>query len=387
MKNRLCREAESARLTAMKRKNPFVVYGYEGPDTFCDRKAETEQLKAAVENGRNVTLLAERRIGKTGLIRHFFDVLRREGHRAMVYVDIFATTDLLEFTSQFASAVVGSMDTRLDKAVVAASRFFKSFRPQIAVDPATGAPSFSFGLEPRNVETTLKECFDYLRERGDCVVAIDEFQQIGRYPETGTEALLRSYVQFLPNARFIFAGSRHHMMTEMFSSAKRPFFHSTQTLPLERIDPDVYFEFARRKMSAVSDLSREAFDRAYGLFDGITWYVQAVLNRMYERKSSSAGDVGPIVEDLLREKTWEYDALLKSLPAGSTRLLKAVAAAGRARAVTGAGFMAAHSLRGASSVSLSLKKLLEDELLYETEDGYVVYDRLFGLWLSRLPRQ
>ena len=371
----------------MKRGNPFVVYGYEGPDTFCDRKAETEKLKAAVENGRNITLLAERRIGKTGLIRHFFDGLRREGRRATVYVDIFATADLLEFTSQFASAVVGSMDTRLDKAVVAASRFFKSFRPQITVDPATGAPSFSFGLEPRNVETTLKECFDYLRGRGDCVVAIDEFQQIGRYPETGTEALLRSYVQFLPNARFIFAGSRHHMMTEMFSSAKRPFFHSTQTLPLERIDPDVYFEFARRKMSAVSDLSREAFDRAYGLFDGITWYVQAVLNRMYERKSSSAGDVGPIVEDLLREKTWEYDALLKSLPAGSTRLLKAVAAAGRARAVTGAGFMAAHSLRGASSVSLSLKKLLEDELLYETEDGYVVYDRLFGLWLSRLPRQ
>ena len=71
----------------------------------------------------------------------------------------------------------------------------------------------------------------------------------------------------------------------------------------------------------------------------------------------------------------------------NARLLKAVAATGRARAVTGTGFMAAHSLRGASSVSLSLKKLLEDELLYETEDGYVVYDRLFGLWLSRLPRQ
>ena len=103
----------------MKRRNPFVIYGYEGPDTFCDRKAETEKLKAAVENGRNVTLLAERRIGKTGLIRHFFDGLRREGRWATVYVDIFATTDLLEFTSQFASAVVGSMDTRLDKANIA----------------------------------------------------------------------------------------------------------------------------------------------------------------------------------------------------------------------------------------------------------------------------
>ena len=38
----------------MKSKNPFVVYGYEGPDTFCDRKAETEKLKSALENGRNV---------------------------------------------------------------------------------------------------------------------------------------------------------------------------------------------------------------------------------------------------------------------------------------------------------------------------------------------
>ena len=52
----------------MKRKNPFVIYGYEGPETFCDRVEETAKMLAAVRNGRNVTLLAERRIGKTGLI-------------------------------------------------------------------------------------------------------------------------------------------------------------------------------------------------------------------------------------------------------------------------------------------------------------------------------
>ena len=102
----------------MKHGNPFVVYGYEGPDTFCDRKDETAKLKAAIENGRNVTLLAERRIGKTGLIRHFFQGLGREGHWATVFVDIFPTSSLVEFTRQFASAVVGSMDTRLDKAVL-----------------------------------------------------------------------------------------------------------------------------------------------------------------------------------------------------------------------------------------------------------------------------
>ena len=369
----------------MKNRNPFVVYGYEGPDTFCDRIVETGRLKAAIENGRNVTLLAERRVGKTGLIKHFFEGLKEEGHWATVFLDIFSTSNLVEFTRQFAAAVVGSMDTRLDKAVVAASRFFKSFRPQISFDSVTGSPSFSFGFEQRNVEATLKECFDYLGGRGDCVVAIDEFQQIGHYPETGTEALLRSYVQFLPQVRFIFAGSRHHMMTEMFSSAKRPFFNSTQTLPLERIDPQAYFEFAHCRMSAVSNLSREVFDKAYWMFDGITWYVQAILNRMYERKSASSDDIGLIIEDLLLEKNWEYASLLKTQPAGAARLLKAVAKAGKARAITGAGFIVANSLHGASSVHLSLKKLLDNELLCEADDGYVVNDRLFGLWLARQP--
>ena len=369
----------------MKHANPFVVKGYRSPEYFCDRERETKALVSALENDRNGTLLAPRRYGKTGLIRNAFHRFPEDW--TAVYADVYSTANLREFTQTLANAVVGSLDTAAEKALAAVGRFFQSVRPTLTQD-GTGGVTVSFSVDSRNTEATLKGVFDYIASKDRrIVVAIDEFQQILTYPEKGTEALLRSYVQFLPNARFIFAGSRHHMMTEMFSSAKRPFFHSTQTLPLERIDPDVYFEFARRKMSAVSDLTREAFDRAYGLFDGITWYVQAVLNRMYERKSSSAGDVGPIVEDLLREKTWEYDALLKSLPAGSARLLKAVAATGRARAVTGAGFMAAHSLRGASSVSLSLKKLLEDELLYETEDGYVVYDRLFGLWLSRLPRQ
>ena len=374
------------KLSRMKTRNPFVIYGYEGPDTFCDRKAETEKLKAAVENGRNVTLLAERRIGKTGLIKHLFDVLGRERRFATIYVDIFSTSSLLDFTSCLAGAVIGSMDSRLDKAMTAASRFFKSFRPSISVDSVTGTSSFSFGLEPHHVEATLKECFDYLGTRGECVVAIDEFQQIGTYPEKGTEALLRSYVQFLPDTRFIFAGSRHHMMAEMFASAKRPFFNSTQTVPLDRLARDVYFAFAKTKMAEVAVLSREVFDRVYAMFDGITWYVQTVMNRLYERRSATEADVNVVIDELLIEKNWEYAALLRSLPDGAARLMKAIAREGVAKAVTSGKFIAAHSLRAASSVNLSLKNLLEDELLYETDEGYVVYDRLFGFWLARLPK-
>jgi len=370
----------------MKESNPFVIHGYSTPDTFCDREAETEKLMCALENGRNVTLLAERRIGKTGLICHLFHRLREQGGPPCILVDVFATQNLQEFTKCLASAVIGSMDTNLDKALQAATGFFKSFRPSLSVDAATGTPTLSFGLQPLPAEATLNECFSYLAAKGPCVVALDEFQQVASYPEPGTEALLRAAVQRLPETRFIFAGSRHHLMTEMFASAKRPFYSSTQTLPLERIEPSAYFSFAQRHMAKAGiELPREVFDRIYGTFDGVTWNVQVILNRLYERRRATCADVQDVVAELLQEKSWEYAALLKSLPSGVVRLLKAVARARCVKEPTAAAFLAANALHGASSVRLSEKKALEDELLYESEDGLVVYDRLFAIWLSRLP--
>ena len=369
----------------MKKRNPFVICGYNGPETFCDREIELQKLRNAVANGRNITLLAERRIGKTGLIRHLFNGLSMEDACPCIYVDIFATSNLAEFTARFAEAIIGSLDSQIDKAIEAASRFFKGFRPGITIDIVTGAPTVSFGLQPQIVESTLKECFAYLGKHGNCVVAIDEFQQIANYPEKGVEAMLRSYVQFLPEVRFVFAGSRHHMMAEMFSSAKRPFYNSTQTLPLDRIDREKYYLFAKRFMDEISvDFSYDVFVMLYSMFDGSTWYVQTVMNRLYERQSATEKDVRSVVEDLIHEKSWEFATVLNSLPEGAQRLVKAVAKEGKVKEITSGSFIAAHSLKGSSSVHLSLKRLIDDEVLYRCEDGYVVYDRLFGFWLSRL---
>ena len=64
------------------------------------------------------------------------------------------------------------------------------------------------------------------------------------FPEKGVEAALRSRIQFLQNVRFIFAGSRRHMMAEMFLSPKRPFYHSTENVSIDVIDEEIYYKFA-----------------------------------------------------------------------------------------------------------------------------------------------
>ncbi len=65
---------------AYKPRNPFIYEGYEGPDYFCDRTEETENIISSLRNGRNLTLVSPRKNGKTGLILHTFDKIKQFCH-------------------------------------------------------------------------------------------------------------------------------------------------------------------------------------------------------------------------------------------------------------------------------------------------------------------
>ena len=140
----------------MKQNNPFVIVGYNGPEYFCDREKDTAKLMAAIENDRNVTLIAPRRYGKTGLLHHVNGMMPKE--YVGVYLDIFALKNLTEFARAFATAVVGSLDTPIEKAMATVARFFKSCRPTITPQE-DGMPKFSFDVVPQQAEATIAETF------------------------------------------------------------------------------------------------------------------------------------------------------------------------------------------------------------------------------------
>lgn len=175
--------------------NPFVMYGYKGAEYFCDREKETEKMMTSLHNERNITLVAPRRMGKTGLIHHVFQQLEKQYDDVKCfYLDIFATKNLEQMVQLMASKI----------------------------------PTFSLDLKPNEGRESLKRIFEYMKQSGKrCYVAIDEFQQIMNYPEDGVEALIRSYIQFLPNVYFVFSGSQQHMMEEMFC---RRIAHSSRVL-------------------------------------------------------------------------------------------------------------------------------------------------------------
>lgn len=373
----------------MRPNNPFLISGYYSPEFFCDREQESAIILDALYNGRNVTLIAPRRMGKTGLIRHaFYHLKEQEPDIVTLYMDIYSTQSLGDFVRLFANTVLGKLDSVPQKALNRIGQFIRSCRPVFTFDELTGAPKVTIDVTPAAEESTLREIFDYIgSSEKRCYIAIDEFQQITEYAEKGVEALLRSYIQFLPNVNFIFAGCKQHVMQEMFTSSKKPFYQSTQLLTIGTIDCKEYAYFAIEHFAKHNtQLPQVVFDAIYDKFEGHTWYVQSLLNRLYGYSRDVDMElVAYATQQIISELSYSYADLLKAYSAGNVRLLKAIAREGCVKEVLSGDFIGKHKLRAASSVSASLKKLLDNELVYQTANGYIIYDRFMGEWLRMQP--
>lgn len=373
----------------VKLENPFVYQGYEGPDYFCDRTEETENVMSALKNGRNLTLISPRKIGKTGLIDHSFYQLKKDNKNAIcIYVDIFSTKNLQEFVETLGRAVIEDALEREKSFAAKVLDFFKGLRPTITPDLLTGMPTVSISVVPVQAEYTLKSIFSHLNGLNKPVyLAIDEFQQITEYPETGTEAMLRSYIQHIHHVKFIFSGSKKHLMEEMFCAPNRPFYQSTQLMSLEPLHEEIYYDFARKFFEAKKgSLSQQVFHNIYQRFDGYTWYLQAILNRLYEQEKKVETDQQAADAILFHLNTMapHYQMLTSFLTGNQFSLLKAIALEGTVQQPLGNDFIKRYELPSTSSVKSALAVLLDKDLIYQTPEGYIVYDRFLGLWLKRI---
>lgn len=369
--------------------NPFVEFGYKGPEYFCDREQETRQLITDLHNESNVALISPRRLGKTGLIMHVFHKMKTlEPNAVCIYIDLLNTTDINSFTTLLAQRIIGSLDSSIQSALRKATQLFQGLRPTLSFDELTGEPSLSVTIAPQTEPETIDQIFRYIDQSGRrCYIALDEFQQITQYPQKGLEALLRSHIQFLKNAYFIFSGSQQHLMTEMFLSPKRPFYLASQIMSLGEIDEGAYLEFANRFFSKQHrHMQAEDFHHLYTLVDGQTWYVQEILHQLYEDETTALDvqDINLAVDTLLSKWSVSFSTQYSLLTRNQARLLKAVAMKGTVKEPLAREFLLQYRLPAQSSVKMALNALISKQMIYKASGGYQVYDRFFALWLRRL---
>ena len=216
-------------------------------------------------------------------------------------------------------------------------------------------------------------------------MAIDEFQTIANYPEHNVEAVLRTHIQRCTNATFIFAGSQRHLMAEIFVSPSRPFYQSTALMSLSPISIDSYTAFAQELFSEHrKNIASETVAEVYQRYEGVTWYLQAVLNMLFamtsEGATCSSDMVSEAIGQVIAQQSFAYTALLYQLPAKQKEVLLAISREGRATNVTARPFLQRHHLT-ASTVQAAVRGLLERDFITQDLGSYSVYDKFFAAWL------
>jgi uncharacterized protein len=367
--------------------NPFITSGYVSPDYFCNRITETKKILNAINSRRNLTLISLRRTGKTGLLKHVKYLLEHSAKEyTVIYIDLLPTMS--------GNELLNSICTELVRIKKAEKNFFEkmltllaSLRPRLTIDSLTGEPSVELKVEsPASIQSGLSQLLGLLADiRHNIVFMFDEFQQISKYPEKNIEQLLRSVIQTFPMIPFIFSGSSKHMLENMFLSAARPFYQSSELMYLDKISRDEYSEFISdnfRKNKKIID--QKSIDKIFEWTRLHTYYVQYVFNMLFENNSDKVDNVivNNIFFDILTSFEPQYLSFRNLIPTQQFMLLKAIAAENGISQPTSGRFIMEHGLKSASSVATSLKALSEKEMIIHDNNQWLVYDVFFSRWLE-----
>lgn len=367
--------------------NPFIVTGKIPGPYFCDRETETDQLVRFLNNHENVVLMSQRRMGKTKLVEHSLDSDNKE--YAVMTIDILHTSSFREFVQLLGASVFDSFARRSARMMKLFTATLRSLRASFGYDPVQNAPTFDIRLGDITMpEYTLKEIFEYLEKSNrHCIIVIDEFQQVTKYPEKNVEALLRTHIQHLDNANFVFAGSQRRLMEEMFFSEKRPFYMSARSIVLEAIPFDIYCDFAcHHFQQAGKNIEKEAVRLVYDTFKGVTLYLQRIMKDAFSLTPTGeccdADAVQHIVDDYILECEPRLREQLALITESQKELLYAMSEEDSpVKSITSSAFIKRHRMKSTSAVQSAAKKLLEYDLLTRRDSQYAIADPLMNIWL------
>jgi hypothetical protein len=372
--------------------NPFILQPYHSKSLFCDRQQELSSLLGYVQNNVNITLISPRRMGKTGLIYRLFEEINDlKLPIKTCYVDIYATNSLEDFVKSLSEAIFKSFpeNTPTGKKFL---KYIRSFRPLLSFDPITNSPQISISYQSeQEKEQTLKSMLDFLEKQGcKIVLAIDEFQQIREYPQKNVEALLRTYIQPLQNVNFIFCGSKKHLMLDIFSNVKNPFYASTQFVLLNKINKDKYFDFIKTLFTEnKKKIDDDAIKFILEWTDVYTYYTQVFCNYIFTNsdKTISLNDVRQATTHILDLNEPVYLQYRAFLTTAQWKYLIAIAKEVEVEQITSNAFLSKYNIGTPSNSKRLLQSLLNKDLLIDnqTKQGtkYTIYDIFFSRWLDK----
>lgn len=372
-------------------KIPFEYGTIAENEYFIDREEDRKELKTLLGGGINVALVSPRRWGKSSLVKAATDELMKEDRKVKIcHLDAFTVMSEEDFYNKFASAVVRSAASGLEKSLAD----FKTFVQSIV-------PSVSFSLDQSNT-IDLKLHYSPMKESAEkildiperiaeakgihMIVCIDEFQELAKFPGwKKMEGTMRSVWQKHHHSNYCLYGSKRHMMMNIFGNSNDPFYRFGQLMTLGKISKKHWVPFITKSFRDYGKrISEDTAGRICDAVECHSWYVQQFCFLIWTHTEDAVTEeiFGKQLSALIDTNAAMFVQDIESLSVSQISLLKAVAA-GESRLHSMAA-AAKYNLGSAGNITKNRRILIERDFIEKAPDRTLHFvDPVFGMWLKR----
>lgn len=370
--------------------SPFVFGVRVEGDAFTDRKEETKRLKMNFLYGVNTILISPRRMGKTSLVDKACALVKSDSVK-IAKMDAFGCRSEADFVDSFATAVIRATSSKWEEWIENAKTFLSRFVPKVTFgqDPVNDfSISFEYNTGNNVVEEILRLPERIAAQKGcRLVVCVDEFQQIGEFPDSLTfQKKLRSVWQLQSHVSYCLYGSKKHMMENMFQRQDYPFYRFGDLFYLGKISESDWIEYIRGRFEITEkEISVELARRICEVTERYSSYVQQLAWFVWLRcgNAATAEDVEFGIDRLLEACEPLFIQQTESLSAYQMNFLHLLAD-GIHSGFTRTSVLGSYRLGTAANITRIKKSLTEKDLI--TISGpmtYEISDPILSLWLKR----
>lgn len=368
---------------------PFV-YGMsvEG-DNFTDRIKETARLKKDFENGMNVILMSPRRMGKTSLVKKVMSEIK-DPKIKVVLMDIYDCRSEYDFYNRFAASIMKETASKAEQVLENIKKFLVRVSPKISFSPEPLSDfSLSLGITPKDYspQEILNLPEVVAEENGvHIIVCIDEFQQIGEFPDSITvQKRMRGVWQHQQHVSYCLFGSKKHLMTKLFQSRRMPFFqfgemNELKPIPTEDWVAFIQKRFAEKRKSISAEIAGDickTVENYSSYVQQLAWNVMAETDKVATEESLRNG-----MEELLAQNSSFFTEQTRGLSTYQLNFIRAICK-GYHSGFTSKEVAEQFPMGTKSNIPRIKTSLLDREIIDEGNTGVVLADCVFRIWFMR----
>lgn len=360
-------------------------------EDICDREKEIQILSKICKTKGRAVVYGPRRYGKTSLVKNVVmsDFLENSEKSLAIYADFFQV-DVMEdvcLRLQIAFEQALSQRAKVKSFIKNIYNYLKHFRVEMSVDPLSSAPAISFTGSHIRDEKMLSEIFLGIKnfsEEYKALLILDEFQDV-LYVH-GLEAKLRSEIQDLKETSVILLGSKKHILREIFHDESRPFYGFGVDVELGKIARSLWLPYMRERFKTsqltieeegMNDICNWMRDVPNSIQELCQWLVLSGVSGLLTPQRIERG-----LADLIENKSSRFLERMANFSAKEKKVLITIARQEPVHLISSTKFLQATKV-SATATKAIIHRLTDQGVLDSSEEGYLVTDPIFKLFLLR----